>query len=339
MGKKKQILQETRDLIISMKDRGYTQVAISTVLKISESSISKILKRHQEYGSSCVKKRSGRPRVTTRRCDNLIKRYSVSKPTATASEIRANLPNPLVVSDRTIRRRLQKDFGLKSCKPARKPWLSSKNLKDWLAFCEKYKDWTTKDWSKVMYSDESMVCQFANFTGQVRRPVGKRYDPKYTIATVKNPPKVMVWGGISVMGRCGLWFLPPKTTMNGKIYLEMLKDKLPPFMELRGTTIFQQDGAPCHTSKMVKAWLTSQGIQILEPWPGNSPDLNPIENCWTTMKKKVSNELPTSHADLCQKIKTIWTQHITQKYCEKLIKSMPDRIQAVIANKGHLSKY
>ena len=113
MGKKKQILQETRDLIISMKDRGCTQVAISTVLKISESSISKILKSHQEYGSSCVKKRSGRPRVTTRRCDNLIKRYSVSKPTATASEIRANLPNPLVVSVRTIRRRLQKDFGLK----------------------------------------------------------------------------------------------------------------------------------------------------------------------------------------------------------------------------------
>ncbi len=29
---------------------------------------------------------------------------------------------------------------------------------------------------------------------------------------------------------------------------------------------------------MITKWLEEQNIDILGPWPGNSPDLNPIEN-------------------------------------------------------------
>ena len=46
------------------------------------------------------------------------------------------------------------------------------------------------------------------------------------------------------------------------------------------TDIFQQDGAPVHTSKVALKWLENnlnsfwgKGV-----WPGNSPDLSPIEN-------------------------------------------------------------
>ena len=41
--------------------------------------------------------------------------------------------------------------------------------------------------------------------------------------------------------------------------------------------LFQHDGAPCHKAKVITKWLGEQNIDILGPWPGNSPDLNPIE--------------------------------------------------------------
>jgi len=43
--------------------------------------------------------------------------------------------------------------------------------------------------------------------------------------------------------------------------------------------IFQQDLAPCHCSKKVKKFLSDNNIAVLK-WPGNSTDLNPIENLW-----------------------------------------------------------
>ena len=56
----------------------------------------------------------------------------------------------------------------------------------------------------------------------------------------------MVWGAICASGRCSLWFAPEGITMNGDVYLDILKDKLLTFMEIRGCNYFQHDGAPCH---------------------------------------------------------------------------------------------
>ena len=241
-------------------------------------------------------------------------------------------------SVRTIQRRLFKS-GLKSFRAARKPLLSPKNIWDRIAFCRKYESWTPDQWKKVIFSDETSICQFYSTVSRVRRPVGQRYNEKFVTHTVKNAPKVMIWGAISGSGRCGLWFMPPGTTINGAVYLEILKEKVPPFIAIYGCTHFQHDGAPCHQTKPVGAWLQQNGIAQLGPWPGNSPDLNPIEHCWVLLKKKVAYRNPTSIPALCDAIKHVWVTEIGPEYCEKLCLSMPDRIAAVLRNSGKHTKF
>ena len=80
-------------------------------------------------------------------------------------------------------------------------------------------------------------------------------------------------------GRCGLCYMPEGTSVNETVYLEVLTEKLPIFMEINRCTNFQHDRVSCHQTKAIKKWLHNNGFQILGPWPGNFPDLHPIENC------------------------------------------------------------
>ena len=81
-----------------------------------------------------------------------------------------------------------------------------------------------------------------------------------------------------------LHILPRNTRMGSALYREVLSKHLRHSMRKTGTKIFQQDGAPCHKSKMMMAWFKKQGITLLD-WPGQSPDMNPIENLWTAFKR------------------------------------------------------
>src|SRR5204862_6870247 len=67
-------------------------------------------------------------------------------------------------------------------------------------------------------------------------------------------------------------------------YLEVLEDQLPKCW-MPGL-IFVHDNAPIHTANAVKKWFEEMDIPFTD-WPPYSPDLNPIENAWALLKKKV----------------------------------------------------
>ena len=149
----------------------------------------------------------------------------------------------------------------------------------------------------------------------------------------------MIWDSISAHGRDGLWFMLANTTINVPVYLRIPQEKQTFFTQLHNCRYFQRDGAPSHNAKTVKSWLEKQGIQLVYPWPGSSPDHNPIENCWVMMKKKVGTLKPILHQGLIDKIKAVWRQETTPEYCAWLVASMSDMIKAVLAAKGDKTIY
>jgi hypothetical protein len=208
-----------------------------------------------------------------------------------------------------------------------------------IAFAQKYKDWTTEQWSRVMFSDESTFRCIRATKTKVRRPMGSdRYDSRYTVKTVKHPESLMVWGSFSgAVGRGGLFFLPKNTTMNSERYQQTLEDHLLPFMQIHQCTHFLQDGAPCHASKKTMAFLAQQPFIVMD-WPGNSPDLNPIENLWNIMKEGLKSKDIGSAPKLQAELKKLWVS-LDQAMLRKLSDSMPRRLQMVLNAKGEMTKY
>ena len=94
--------------------------------------------------------------------------------------------------------------------------LTRKNIQDRLNFCKQYKDWNSERWSKVLFSNESTICQFDTFVPYVRRQEHDRYCVKNIIPTVKSQNKVDV--------------------------LELKLEKLKIWMEIHGCKVFQHDG-------------------------------------------------------------------------------------------------
>jgi transposase len=89
---------------------------------------------------------------------------------------------------------------------------------------------------------------------------------------------------------------------------------------------------------VITKWLREQNIYILDPWPGNSPDFNPIENLWSILKRRVDKQKPTNSDKPQALIIKEWAA-ISQDVAQKLIDSMPGRITEVLKKKGQHCKY
>ena len=311
--------------------------SVAKRLGIGRRTVQEIVKKYAETGYVKDRQGKGRKRRTSSREDRKIIQASLKDRRKSSIEISREIKEEigLEVSSRTIRRRLL-DSGLKSCRAKKKPLLSEKARQKRLQWALEHRNFT---WDNVVFSDESRFCLVSDRPVIVRRRPGEEYLPECLNTTMKHGGGgIMVWGCFAKNGVGRLHKVDGN--INAEHYLKIMKYCAVPSMKhLFGNqpAIFQQDNAPCHTAKAVKEWTDANNIQVLS-WPGNSPDLNPIENIWDHLARQIAKEKFQNGKELLEKLKVTW-QEIPLPYLEKLVDSMPQRIEAVIKAKGGATRY
>ena len=175
----------------------------------------------------------------------------------------------------------------------------------------------------------------------VKRAVNEKFHEDCIIQTIKHPSKVMFWSVISGKGLGRLFIVDGilKQDQYKKVIETCLFPRLKEWFPNKQKKIFLQDEAPCYTAKSIKNLLSSQKIPLLD-WPGNSPDLNPIENVWELLKRKISTEKVKNRTQLIEKVIWHWNHnpHLKEMALNCLY-SMSNRLRAVIKDKGGSTKY
>ncbi|KAG7416716.1 Transposable element Tc1 transposase [Fusarium oxysporum f. sp. raphani] len=136
--------------------------------------------------------------------------------------------------------------------------------------------------------------------------------------------------------------------VTGRRILACLQSYLPGLVE-EGET-FQHDNARTFKAKIVQEWLLPwarrHGVSLTD-WPPYSPDLNPIENLWKVLKKRICETYPeiaaypksaAAMARLIEAAEELWSE-VEDEVVKNVIKSMPDRLNACWNANGYYTKY
>jgi hypothetical protein len=227
MGRKADISDFVKGQICALRAEGYAQTVIAIHLKVSRHAVQNAL-RESPADNLLRRSKTGRKRKTTIRQDRFFKNVVVRSPHASSSCIAQDaIQNGIRVSSRTVRRRLSVDFNLVARRPAKKPLMTHKQRLARLKFCREMRHKTADWWEKVMFTDETTFSQVrGSGSNYVGRPPGHRLDDKYTLKTVKHAPSLMVWGGITAAGRCGLVIFDKGVKVNAEKYIEILDAKM-----------------------------------------------------------------------------------------------------------------
>jgi transposase len=335
-----QLTDFERGRIIGRWEAGESTRDIAGALNHSQSQVTRAIKAFKEEHQTTIASRSGRPSALNDRDVRQVKRITKKNRNKPIEQITDSVNESLSTSicSATVRNYLHEE-GYYSRVALRKPFVSGKNRQKRLKWCKERKNWNI-EWNYIIWSDESRYTLHQSDGRQrVWRLPKEKYDVDCLVPTFKHGGGgVMVWG--CFVNNC----LGPLVVIDGKIngkgYQELLRDNLLPFLDGLGdgSFTFQDDNAPVHTAGVVIQWKEANLISSL-PWPAQSPDLNPIEHVWDQLEKAIRKRNPPKNTnELVSFLMEEWA-NLDRHYLQKLVDSMPRRVQAVIDSKGNPTKY
>lgn len=186
---------------------------------------------------------------------------------------------------------------------------------------------------RIVFSDEKVFT--TNDEGSRTQWVTKGVRPTPRLKMRWPAGRVMVWAAIGCNYR-KIVVLPNVVggehfRLTANSYVRRCLATVVPFLQQTGRTL-QQDGAGCHTAATTLTYLEGKGVKVMQT-PARSPDMNPIENLWAVMARKVTVLAPTNRGELIDAVQKVW-QELDVSMVNNLVGSFRKRCIKVLENKG-----
>jgi transposase len=321
--------------IIVMQKLGFVKSDIMHWIGHDVRTIDHWTSHYEEHGNVEDEPRIGRPQALIDETKEAIISLAEERKFITPKNIRTELE--LNVSTRTIRRRLNEEglFG----RVARISYpFTEEHIEKRLAFANRHQNWDESKWDTVLFSDETHIVLGGEGQVWVQRPEDTAFLAQYMAHRDPFPEKISVWGCFSSQGVGAIRIIDG--TMDSRLLTDTFyRFMLPTARRMwpMGQWFLLQDNAPYHSSRETQNWLHNHGIDCIE-FPPYSPDLNPIENLWAYLKRRIEARFPSNITELKETLLEEW-ESTDRDFLKCLSHSMIDRCQAVVACRGFKTKY
>lgn len=333
--------KEERELIIHHFNLGKSLRQIGQIVNRSHTTVQCVIKRYIESHSLKNKVKISGRKIFSDREERWMIRQVKKNPMISAPKLAvlAEQHTKKNVHPETIRRVLRRN-NLHGRTARNKPHVNKINRRKRLNFASELECKDFEFWSTVIFADESKFNLFGS-DGKVTvwREQNTEMKPANLRPTVKHGGgSVTVWGCMAAGGVGNLVFIDE--TMDQNVYLGILKGNLNVSAQklgLRENFKYYQDNDPKHKAWRVRMWLLFNCPKVLET-PPQSPDLNVIENLWHYLDRAVRKHNISNKQDLKNVLQEEWDK-ISTNYCQKLVRSIPNRLREVKLNRGYPTRY
>jgi transposase len=308
-------------VIFYKEDMNLNPTDIAKKVGTTRSTVYNTVKTYEETGTVHDKPRRGRKRI-----------YSESEEKKIVSKAKKKKKAPQIASEmgekssvRTIQRILKKK-GLFYGKVKKIEKLTATNKKNRVAYA---KEMRKQNWRNILFSDEKTFQLGAGEEYAWQEP-GDREVKEYVL----HAPKLNVWGAIGAYIKTPLYFF--EENMDSELYQGVLKQRIKEKhliyapdapKKLSNKWEFLQDGATAHTAKASMEVIRELIGNRLHKHPAKSPDLNPIEDMWSYLDRKVKESKITTILSLKRKLRQEW-KNLPWTEIRKSVDSMRRRLRS-----------
>lgn len=359
-----------RAMIIVYHEQNMTSTSIAKKLGINRKTVSKWVRRKESTGSLKAIRSKGRPKVLSEAAQKhafeLLLSGSEGGARFVARTLKAQKYTEKTVCVNTVIRGAREEAKrsgdkIKCLRGRPKKGLTVKNRLARTAFARAN---DKQEWKRVMFTDRcKFYFRFPGTSVQPTRWVLHSKEHEAAVYKPNNPQAYNVYGGMSWYGTTSLIPVTGTSSMKtsyknvkgessrnitkaeyGDVALKLLREGSQIFSGgAGGAWVFQQDGDPTHSAikSALQTYHAGGGgfrVSVLANWPGNSPDLSPIENVWAYVDREVAKKGCKTFPEFKREIDSTF-KSMPKEFLRNMISSVPQRMLKVIELEGAKTRY
>lgn len=332
MGSGRDLTNDEKKNIIKLSRQGTSVAEIARITKRCKATVYKVLKDPYRVRTRAVKAPFKSLSNYQLKC---LKRAASRNPLGTSREIFGDAGIPNV--PKTTRNRLLNEIA-RVCTAPKRPRLTQRHRKNRMEWAKTY---MKTNFEHVIFTDECRAT-LDGPDGWSRGWLREGVPLPTRVRRQQGGGGVMFWAGIVGERLVGPFKVPEGVKITSDSYIAFLTKHFMPWyksqsLAFKRKAILMHDGAPSHSAKKTTAFLTKNGFkeERIMDWPSCSPDLNPIENLWAIMKRRIyaHGRQFNSKSDLWEAILDV-SKSITSEEIKNLVSSVDTRLINLFKRSG-----